>query len=71
MNSAAATPNVGAIGSVSNNRLDGMWVNTIVFTKPMRRASQAATKCDSTVIIRAATNKSASSASLTPKRAYR
>src|SRR5689334_5686984 len=40
--SAAATGNVGAKGTAMRKRLDGRCVNTIVFTNPMRRASQAA-----------------------------
>ena len=38
-----------------------MCVNTIVLTSPMRPASHAAAKCENTVIVRAATNSSASS----------
>ena len=34
--------NAGAKGTAIRNRLDGRWVKTIVFTRPMRRAGHAA-----------------------------
>ena len=45
-----------------------MWVKTIVFTRPMRRASHAAPRCETAFIIRAPKNRAPITASLTPKR---
>src|SRR5689334_15274062 len=42
----AATGNDGAKGTAMRNRLEGRCVNTIVFTRPMRRASHAAPRCE-------------------------
>src|SRR5262249_61189068 len=40
----SATPHCtdGANGTAIRNKLDGKWVNTMVFTSPMRRGSQTA-----------------------------
>lgn len=37
-----AQPGDEAKGTAMSRRLDGIWVKTIVFSNPMRRASQAA-----------------------------
>src|SRR5260221_13617690 len=54
MKSAAAMGKLGAKATVSNRRLDGTWVKTMVLTSPMRRASQAAPKWEAAFIARAA-----------------
>ena len=41
-NNTAATQKFGAKATVTSNRLDGICVNTMVFTSPIRLASQAA-----------------------------
>ena len=65
-NSRAATVKVGAIGTVRRSRLDGRCVKTIVRRRPIRRASQAAAKCEAPFAIRASKNKGASVSSPTP-----
>ncbi|TPW01378.1 MAG: hypothetical protein FD124_3724, partial [Alphaproteobacteria bacterium] len=67
-NRIAAMAKVGASGTVSSNRLDGMWVNTMVFTSPMRAASQAAPRCDTAFISRAPKNSRPITLAETPKR---
>ena len=41
--SAMAIPSVGAKGTSIKQTFDGRWVKTIVFTRPIRRASRTAT----------------------------
>ena len=45
-----------------------MWVNTMVLTSPMRRASHAAPRCESALAMRAPANSAPITAMLTPKR---
>ncbi|MFN8059553.1 MAG: hypothetical protein U0Q12_10340 [Vicinamibacterales bacterium] len=50
-------------GATISKRLEGRCVHTIVFSNPMRRASQAAPTCDTAFNTRAAKNRIARSAS--------
>jgi len=64
-NSPAATGKLGAKGTVARRRLDGMCVKTIVFTSPIRLASQAAAMCESAFMARAPKKSAPTTASLT------
>ncbi len=44
--STTATPSPGANGRAARHPLAGRWVNTMVLTRPMRRASSAAVGYD-------------------------
>src|SRR6267142_7053689 len=46
-NNASAQPVDGAKGTAIRNRLEGRWVKTMVRTRPMRRARNAAPRCES------------------------
>src|SRR5919108_3748325 len=67
-NNAAARDSVGAVGASMSSMLDGKCVNTIVLTRPMRRAIQAAARCDTTLSTRAAKNSHANCTSVMPYR---
>ena len=56
------------LGAVTRSALDGMWVNTIVFTSPIRRASSAAARCEKALATRAAKKRTETVPSPTPKR---
>ena len=43
---AAAIGKLGARGTAIRNKLDGRWVNTIVFSRPIRFANHAAPRCE-------------------------
>ena len=53
---------------VKSSRLDGMCVYTIVFTRPMRCASQAAARCENADSTRPAAKSTATCAADAPKR---
>src|SRR6185503_252554 len=65
-NSTAASAALLDAGAAISSRLDGRCVHTIVFNRPIRRASQAATTCDNAFNTRAAKNSSARVASDVP-----
>jgi hypothetical protein len=67
----AAVSKFGMNGTVSSSRLDGMCVNTMVFTSPMRRASQAAARCEPALAMRAMKNNTPISLAPTPKRSWK
>src|SRR6267378_4258396 len=54
-NSTAAISKLPVNGMVKVRRLEGVCVNTMVFTRPMRAASQAAPKCENAFMMRAPT----------------
>src|SRR5262249_59272033 len=64
----ADTPRRGANATVTSRMLDGMWVNTIVLTRPIRLASHAAPRCEIAFRIRAPKNSAATSPSDAPNR---
>ena len=57
---------IGAIATVASSRLEGMWVNTIVFTSPIRFASHAAPRCDTAFASRATKKSPPTAAAPTP-----
>src|SRR5262249_38508056 len=67
-NSTAATGKVGANATVTSRRLEGMWVKTIVFTRPIRFASHAAPRCDAAFARRAPKKSAPTTPSVTPNR---
>src|SRR5687768_188392 len=65
---AAASGADGDAGAAIRKRLEGRCVQTIVFSKPMRRASHAATRCETAFNTRAAKNSTARADSEVPYR---
>ena len=58
----------GTHGTAISNRLDGMWVKTIVFSSPIRRARRAATHREIAVKTLDAKNKAPREPGWSPKR---